>query len=299
VFAALGKGQIPLRVLDARQLNEPAFIDAHRGGHASSAPLTAFLPGRAVTIAAAPQAGQTAPMPTIHPSAVVESDSIGAATSIGEFAVIRAGAAIGENVTIHPHVVIEPGVEIGAGTEILPGTYIGRRPRAVGAIAREPTYRETVRIGAGCSIGVNAVIYYDVEIGDDTLVGDAASLRETSRVGDGCVVGRSVVLDRDVEVGDGTKINFATSLAAKARIGKGVFIAQHVITTNDNALGRHGWVDELIAGPTIEDEAMIGGNVTLLPGVTIGRAAVVGAGSVVTKDVEAGVTVVGNPARPL
>lgn len=238
-------------------------------------------------------------MPSIHPSAAVESDSIGAGASIGEFAVVRAGAVIGEEVTIHPHVVIEPGAEIGPGTEVLPGTYIGRRPKAVGAISRTPTYREIVSIGGGCSIGANAVIYYDVEIGDDTLIGDSASLRETAVVGNGCVIGRAVVLDRDVEVGDGTAINFASSLAAKARIGRGVFIAQHLVTTNDNALGRHGWRDELIAGPTIEDKAMIGGNVTLLPGVKIGRAAVVGAGSVVTRDVEAGVTVVGNPARPL
>jgi acetyltransferase-like isoleucine patch superfamily enzyme len=237
-------------------------------------------------------------MPTIHPNAAVEADSIGAGVTIGEFAVVRAGAVIGDDVTIHPNVVIEPGVEIGSGTEVLPGTYIGRRPRAVGAIAREPTYRETARIGGGCSIGANAVIYYDVEIGDDTLIGDAASIRETARVGNGCVVGRSVVIDRDVEIGDGTKINFASSLAAKARLGKGVFFGQHVITTNDNALGRDGWSDELTAGPIIEDEAMIGANATLLPGVTIGRAAVVGAGSVVTKDVDPGVTVIGAPARP-
>ncbi len=212
---------------------------------------------------------------------------------------VRAGAVIGDDVTIHPHVVIEPGVEIGVGTEVLPGSYIGRRPRAVGSIVRDPTYRETTSVGAGCSIGANAVIYYDVEIGDDTLIGDAASLRETARVGTGCVIGRAVVLDRDVEVGDRTKINFASSLASKARIGKGVFIAQHVITTNDNALGRHGWNDELIAGPTIEDDAMIGANATFLPGVRVGAGATVGAGSVVTKDVAPGATVVGVPARPL
>lgn len=238
-------------------------------------------------------------MPAIHSSAVVETDSLGEGVTVSEFCVVRPGAVLGDGVVIHPNVVIDAKVEIGAGTEILPGSYIGRRPRAVGSISRPPTFREELRIGAACSIGANAVVYYDAEIGRDTLIGDFASIRETSRIGERCVIGRAVVVDREVVIGDETAIMFASVLAAKTRVGRGAFIAPGLSSTNDNALGACGWVDEKMAGATIEDGAKIGGNATLLPGVRIGKDAIVGAGAVVTRDVEDGVTVVGNPARPI
>lgn len=237
-------------------------------------------------------------MSTIHPSAVVETDSIGDGVAIGEFAIIRAGAVLGDGVTIQSHAIVEADVEIGAGTEVLPGALLGRRPRAVGAISREPTFSEFLRVGPGCSIGAYAILYYDVEVGSDTLIGDTAAIRETGRVGSGCVLGRSAVVDREMTVGDRTFIGYATSLAARSTIGDNVFIAQHVVMTNDNAMGAEGWGAEEIAGQTIEDEARIGANATLLPGVTVGRGAVVAAGSVVTRDVAAGTTVMGVPARP-
>lgn len=238
-------------------------------------------------------------MPTIHPSAAVESDAIGAGASIGEFAVVRAGATIGAGAIVHPNVVIEPGVEIGAGTEIMPGAYVGRRPKAVGAVGRRPTFRETLSIGAGCAIGPNAVIYYEARIGDEVLIAEGASIRERTRIADGCVIGRNTTTDAETEIGERARIMSDVVLVARVKIEKGVFIGPGTITTNDDAMGREGFSEEALEPQTIEEGAAIGGNATLLPGVRIGRGATVGAGSVVTKDVEAGVTVVGVPARPL
>jgi len=237
-------------------------------------------------------------MPTIHPSAVVETDSIGEGVEVGEFAVIRPGAVIGDGVTILPHVIVDTKVEIGAGTEIQAGTYIGRRPRAAGAVTRKPTYREELRIGAGCAIGAHAVIYYGVEIGDDTLVGDHAAIREETEIGSGCAVGRFCAIDREVRIGDGSVMMFTSNIVGPITIGKNVFIAAGVITTNDNAMGAEGFDKDEAVPTTIEDEARIGANATLLPGVTIGRGAMVAAGSMVTRDVAPGTTVMGVPARP-
>jgi acetyltransferase-like isoleucine patch superfamily enzyme len=237
-------------------------------------------------------------MAAIHPSAVIESDSIGENVTIGEFSIVRAGAVIGDGVTLLPHVIVDAGVEIGAGTEIQPGSYIGRRPRAAGAVVRKPTYTEQLRIGAGCAIGAHAVVYYDVEIGDDTLLGDHVSIREKTEIGSHCAVGRSTAIDREVRIEDGSVCMFACNLVAKTVVGKGVFLGAHIVTTNDNSLGAEGWNAESVPGISIEDEARIGAGATLLPGVTIGQGALVGAGSVVTRDVAPGTRVMGVPARP-
>lgn len=236
--------------------------------------------------------------PGIHSSAVVETDSIGEGVTVGEFCVIRKGAVIGDGVAILPHAIVDAHVEIGAGTEVQPRALLGRRPRAAGAIARDPVYEERILIGRDCAIGVNAVIYYGVEIGPDTLIGDHASIREGARIGSGCAIGRATVVDREVRIGDRTVIMFTGVIASKSVVGADVFIAPGVSTTNDNRLGADGWVEERTAGARIEDEVKIGANSTLLPGVAIGRGAVVGAGSVVTRDVEPEATVFGSPARP-
>lgn len=236
------------------------------------------------------------PAAGIHPTAVVETDSIGEGASIGEFVVIRKGAVVGDNVTIHPNVVIEEDVELGRDTEVLPGSHIGRRPRAVGSIARDPSYEQRLCVGPSCLVGPLAVVYYDVEIGPETLIGDGASIRELSRIGARVVIGRGVSLDRAVTVGDETRIMDKAHLTGGMVVGEKVFISTLVVTTNDSTFGRR-YVEQSVKAPVIESGAMIGGGASLLPGVRIGRNATVGSGAVVTADVQPETTVMGVPAR--
>ena len=232
----------------------------------------------------------------VKSTAVVETDTVGSDVSIADFAVLESGCTIGDRVVIHPHVVIGDGVSIAADTEVLPGALIGREPRAVGAIARRPTFDRVIEVGEGCSIGANSIIFYGVAIGSEVLIADGASIRERCRIEDRCVVGRLAVLDADVVIGEGTRILDYVNLVAKTRIGRDVFISPHVVSMNDPSFGEHGYVDEVIEGQTIEDGARVGGGAVLLPGVVIGGGATVAAGSVVTRDVEPGSTVMGVPA---
>ena len=233
---------------------------------------------------------------TISKLAVVQTKEIEANVIIHEFAVIRKGVTIGKDAVIHPHVVIETGVIIGEGVEVFPGSHLGKVPKGAGALARQPAFKRQVVIGSGACVGPNAVIYYDVQIGQNTLVGDGASIREQCRVGSSTVVGRHVTLNYDVTVGSHTKIMDHSWLAGNMKVGDNVFISGGVLTANDNAIGGEGYRGDL-RGPTISDGAMIGVGATLLPGVMIGKNSIVGAGAVVTRDVAPGTLVVGIPAR--
>lgn len=236
-------------------------------------------------------------MAKIHPTAIVSTASIGAETIISEYSVIREGVTIGRNVIIHPHVVIEDGVVIGNNVEIFPGAYLGKEPKGVGALSRLPQYVRHTEIGDGVSIGPHVVIYCDVIIGSQTLIGDGVSIREQTRIGSRCVIGRFVTVNYNTIIGDRTKVMDHSWLAGNMSVGSDVFISGGVLTSNDNTLGRHPFDNSKMVGPTIDDGAMIGIGAVLLPGICVGAGAIVAAGAVVTRDVAASDTVLGPAAR--
>lgn len=229
------------------------------------------------------------PKAVIHPNAI-----LGAGVKIGPYAVIGQ-VSIGDGSVIHPHVVISDGVIIGKEVEIFPGAFIGKEPKGAGALARSPLFEKKIKIGDGCSIGPNSVIYFDVILGDNTLVGDGASIREQCVIGDFCIISRYVTLNYNVTIGDRTKIMDMTHITGNTVIGDDVFISILVGTTNDN-LVRVGYGSH-IAGPKIEDKVVIGVGASILPNVVLGHGSTIGAGSVVTKNVIPNSTVVGIPAK--
>jgi len=233
----------------------------------------------------------------IHPLALVETSRIGDNVTIGAFAVVRSDVIIGSNVVIHPHAVIEQGVHLADGVEVFPGAVVGKEPKGAGALSRKPVFERVVRVGAHSSVGPNAVIYCDVQIGEHSLIGDGASVREQVQIGSQTVIGRCVTVNYNVRIGNRVKIMDHSWMAGNMTIGDDVFISGGVLTSNDNHIGKEGYSDAHVVGPTIEDGAAIGLGAKLLPNITIGAAAVVGAGAVVTKDVPAKAVVMGVPAK--
>jgi acetyltransferase-like isoleucine patch superfamily enzyme len=143
----------------------------------------------------------------------------------------------------------------------------------------------------------------EAEIGPGTSIWNQAQVRERARIGPGCVIGKNVYVDFDVAIGANVKIQNNVSVYHGVTIEDGVFVGPHACFTNDRiprAVNPDGTLkadDDWDVGPIlVRRGAAIGANSTILPGVTIGRWAMVGSGSVVTRDVPDYTLVVGNPA---
>jgi UDP-2-acetamido-3-amino-2,3-dideoxy-glucuronate N-acetyltransferase len=144
----------------------------------------------------------------------------------------------------------------------------------------------------------------DAQIGAGTSIWHQAQVREGARIGRDCVVGKGVYVDFGVCVGDNVKIQNYVSVYHGVTIENGVFVGPHVCFTNDkrpravNADGSSKGTDDWEVGEIlVRRGAAIGANSTIVCGTTIGQWAMVGAGSVVARDVPDYGLVWGNPAR--
>jgi acetyltransferase-like isoleucine patch superfamily enzyme len=200
---------------------------------------------------------------------------------------------------IHPTAVVHPGTILGEGVRVLEHAVVGKQPSlgARSTAKREPLPPTT--IGDGTVVSTGAVVFAGSAIGASCIVGDQSCIRERVTLADDCVVGRGSLIENDTTVGAGTRIQAGAYVTAYSTLEEDVFIAPCVVTTNDNFMGRTERRHELMRGPTIRRGARIGGGAILCPGVEIGEEAFVGAGAVVTKNVEPRMLVVGNPARVL
>jgi UDP-2-acetamido-3-amino-2,3-dideoxy-glucuronate N-acetyltransferase len=151
--------------------------------------------------------------------------------------------------------------------------------------------------------GLTRRIAPDVKLGKDVRIHAFVNLYGCE-IGDETSIGTFVEIQKGVKVGARCKIQSHTFICEGVTIEDGVFVGHNVNFLNDRhpaATGDDGrpkheadWTLELTL---VKRRAAIGTGAIILPGVTIGEAAVVGAGAIVTTDVPDGVVVVGNPAR--
>ncbi len=141
-------------------------------------------------------------------------------------------------------------------------------------------------------------IHNTAHFGNGCLVWDFARVLAWAHIGDDVSIGGGSEIGRSCYVGDGCRISANVFLPSHAQVGAKVFIGPGVTFTDDRYPRVLEEGEEYRAEPPIiEDGANIGAGAVILPGIRIGKGALVAAGAVVTHDVEPNTLVVGAPSR--
>lgn len=144
----------------------------------------------------------------------------------------------------------------------------------------------------------------EAHLGAGTRIWRQAHVREYASIGEFCTIGKGVYVEKHVRIGSRVKIQNSVSIFEGVTLEDGVFVGPHVCFTNDmfpRAITPDGKLkdagDWVVTPTLVKYGASLGAGSVIVCGVTIGEFALIGAGSVVTRDVPPHALVFGNPAR--
>lgn len=188
--------------------------------------------------------------------------------------------------------IIYTNVTIGSNTHLGEFCIIGKPPK--GALDGE---LET-SIGDNAVIRSHTVIYAGNSIGYNFNTGHYAMIREQNRIGNDVSIGTMSCIEHHVSIASGVRIHSQAFIPEFSILEDNCWIGPNAVLTNAKyPRGRD--VKGQLAGPRICRNAKIGANATVLPGITIGHDALLGAGSVAVRDIEPYAIWAGNPARKI
>lgn len=181
-------------------------------------------------------------------------------------------------------------VQLGEQTVVEGPSILGKPPRG-----KLPGELELI-IGANSIVRPFTTIYAGNKIGDYFQTGQGASIREDNIIGDHVSVGTNAVLEFGNHIGNRVRIHSCCFLEM-VTIEDDVFIGPNVVFTDDPHPMLCPKYKECLGGVTVKKLVRIGANCTILPGVVIGENSLIGAGSVVTKDIPSNSVAAGSPAK--
>ena len=199
---------------------------------------------------------------------------------------ISEGAVLGSNVSVGPFSIIHEGVTIGDGSSIGSHCEIG----VFSNLASE----KTLVIGKESEIRSHSIIYIGSRFGNSFTTGHRVTIRENTNAGINFQVGTLGDIQGDCTIGDYVRFHSNVHVGKSSRIGNFVWIFPYVVLTNDP----HPPSD-VCNGVTIGDYSVIATMSTILPGIKISEGALIGAHSLVNRDVASNTIVAGVPAKTL
>lgn len=151
-------------------------------------------------------------------------------------------------------------------------------------------------IGINANIRSHTIIYSGNNIGNNLTTGHNVMIREKNKIGHNVSIGTNSIIEHHVIIGNNVRLHSGVFIPEFSTLKNNVWVGPGVVFTN----ALHPLcpkVKECLKGPIIEEGVKICANSTLLPHITIGKGSIIGAGSVVTKDVPPSVVIAGNPAK--
>ncbi|MDI1496027.1 MAG: Transferase [Cenarchaeum symbiont of Oopsacas minuta] len=152
-----------------------------------------------------------------------------------------------------------------------------------------------IHIGIGTIIEPHAIIYPNVTIGNNCVVATCAVIKQHTKIGEHSIFGTLSNSDGNVKIGNWTTVQGQCLLGYGTRIGNNCFIGPCFMSINTKAIGdknsKFGYpntTDMPRYQPIVKDNVKIGARVSLMPGVTIGKYAIIDAGSFITKSISEG-----------
>lgn len=222
-------------------------------------------------------------------------DNIHDSVRLGEYVVIEDGVTIGKNVVIGHQTTVLKGTIIEDNVIVGCNCILGIKP-LVNKRIRKSTVENVLVIREGARLGNLVTIYAGSYISKDVFVGDHASIRENTSIGEKTIIGRFATVELNTKIGRNCTIQTQAYITGDTFLEDNVFIGPCVSMANDKYMGAAQYA---LKGPYIKAGAKIGNNASLLPDITIGEQSIIGAGSVVTKNIPNKITAVGNPAKRL
>lgn len=215
---------------------------------------------------------------------------------LGNHVVIEKDVVIGKNAFIGHHTTILKGTKIGDNVTIGCNCVLGIQPSVNQRMRKISKADTALSIQSGTRIGHLVSIYSGSTIGENVFIGDHASIRENVSIGAESVIGMAAIVELNTTIGKSCTIQTHAYVTGDTTLEDHVFIGPCVSMSNDKYMGAQQYA---LKGPYIKTGAKIGNNASLLPGIAIGTNTIIGAGAVVTRNMEDNIMVAGVPAKKM